>query len=80
MKIFPFWLCALVSSAAFAAGHIDAGNTALVLYDVATIFVDSLIFSVIYYKSDNCVISAFSHILGNAISLVAVLLFFSAAR
>lgn len=29
-----------------------------------------------YHKSGNCVISTFSHILGNAISLVAIFLFF----
>ena len=63
-KLFPIWVCAVVSSAAFAAGHI------------ATVFIDSLIFSVIYHKTGNCVISTFSHILGNAISLVAVFVFF----
>ncbi len=76
MKIFPFWLCALVSSAVFAAGHISAGNTGLVVYDIVAVFLDSLIFSVIYHKSENCVISTFSHILGNAISIAAVFLFF----
>ncbi len=75
-KLFPVWLCALASSAVFAAGHIAAGNTALVVYDVAAVFIDSLIFSVIYHKSGNCVISTFSHILGNAISIAAVLAFF----
>ena len=75
-KIFPFWLCAVVSSLTFAAGHIDAGNIGIVVYDIATVFIDSLIFSVIYYKSGNCVISTFSHILGNSVSLVAVSLFF----
>lgn len=76
MKIFPFWLCAVVSSVVFAAGHIAAGNIGVVLYDVAAVFIDSLIFSVIYHISGNCVISTLSHILGNAISLVAVFLFF----
>ena len=75
-KIFPFWLCAVASSAVFAAGHIAAGNIGLVAYDVATVFIDSLIFSVIYHKSGNCVISTLSHIFGNAVSLVAVFLFF----
>ena len=75
-KIFPFWLCAVVSSAVFAAGHIAPGNIGLVAYDVAGVFIDSLIFSVIYHKSGNCIISTFSHILGNAVSLVAVLAFF----
>ena len=75
-KIFPIWLCAVVSSAVFAAGHIAAGNIGVVLYDVAGVFIDSLIFSVVYHKSGNCVISTLSHILGNAISLVAVFAFF----
>ena len=76
MKIFPFWFCAVVSSLTFAAGHIAAGNMGIVVYDIAAVFIDSLIFSVIYYKSGNCVISTFSHILGNSVSLVAVSLFF----
>lgn len=75
MKIFPFWLCAVVSSLTFAAGHIATGDIGIVVYDIATVFVDSLIFSVIYHKSGNCVISTFSHILGNTVSLVAVFLF-----
>ena len=68
-KLFPIWLCALVSSACFAAGHIAEGSITVVVYDVVGVFIDSLIFSVIYHKSGNCVISTFSHILGNAISL-----------
>lgn len=76
LNLFPIWFCAAASSAVFAAGHIAAGNAGIVAYDIATIFIDSLIFSVIYYKSENCVISTFSHILGNAISLVAAVVFF----
>ncbi len=73
-KIFPVWACAVLSSAVFAAGHIAAGNIGIVAYDIATVFIDSLIFSVIYQKSGNCVISTFSHILGNTISLAACLM------
>ena len=75
-KLFPVWLCALASSACFATGHIAAGNIMVVVYDVVGVFIDSLIFSVIYHKSGNCVISTFSHILGNTISLIAVFVFF----
>lgn len=76
-KLFPIWACAVVSSVVFAAGHIAVGNAGIVAYDIATVFIDSLIFSVIYYKSGNCVISTFSHILANAISLIAAFVFFS---
>ena len=75
MKIFPFWLCAVISSLVFAAGHIAIGDMGIVVYDIAAVFIDSLIFSVIYHKSGNCVISTFSHILGNAISIATVFLF-----
>ena len=75
MKIFPFWFCAVVSSLAFAAGHIATGDMGIVVYDIAAVFIDSLIFSVIYHKSGNRVISTFSHILGNAISIATVFLF-----
>ena len=76
LKIFPIWISAVVSSIVFAAGHIATGNIGIVAYDIAGVFIDSLIFSVIYYKSGNCVISTFSHILGNTISIVAVFMFF----
>lgn len=76
MKIVPFWLCAVVSSFAFAAGHIATGDMGIVAFDIAAVFIDSLFFSVIYHKTENCVISTISHILGNAISMVIVFVFF----
>lgn len=75
MQKYPFWLCAVVSSVLFAAGHIAVGNLALVLFDVATIFIDSMIYAIIYRKSGNCLISTVSHILCNATGIVACLLF-----
>lgn len=74
MKIFPFWVSAIVSSVLFAAGHIAVGNFGLVLYDVATIFIDSVIYALILKKSGNCLISTISHILCNATGIVAILL------
>lgn len=72
-KIFPVCLCAVVSSLTFAAGHISEGNIAVVIYDVACVFIDSLIYTAVYYKSGNCLISTFSHILANSISIVVLL-------
>ncbi len=75
MNFFPFWLCAITSSTLFAAGHIAAGNFGLVFYDVATIFIDSILYAVIYKKSGNCLISTIAHILCNAAGIAATLLF-----
>lgn len=76
MKIFPFWLCAVVSSIVFAAGHIAAGDVSLVVYDVATIFIDSMIYTIVYRKSGNCLISTISHIFSNGCALAASFILF----
>lgn len=76
MKLFPFWACAVVSSIVFAAGHITAGNVGIVIYDVSSIFIDSIIYTIVYRKSGNCLISAVSHILSNGIAITAAFIFF----
>ena len=75
MEVFPFWLSAVVSSVLFATGHIAVGSFGLVLFDVATIFIDSMIYAMVYRKSGNCLISTISHILCNATGLVAYFVF-----
>lgn len=75
MKKFPFWLCAVGSSVLFAMGHLSTGNIALLLYDVFFVFIDSVIFSMVFKKSGNCVVSTLSHILGNVVGIIVCLLF-----
>lgn len=70
MQKLPFWLCALLSSLLFAMGHISDAGILLLLYDLSFVFIDSVIFSVIYKKSGNCLISTVSHIIGNAAGLL----------
>lgn len=77
MRLFPFWICAVISSVVFAAGHIAAGNVGIVVYDVATIFIDSIIYSIVYRKSGNCLISTISHMLCNGTAIAAALIFFN---
>lgn len=76
MERHPFWLCAVVSSLVFAAGHLAEGAVLLVAYDVATVFIDSLIYAIIFRRSGNCMVCTFSHILCNAVAIAATLLFF----
>lgn len=74
MRFMPFWISALISSVLFAGGHIATGNFMLVAYDIFTIFIDSLIYALIYKKSGNCLISTFSHILCNATGIIVTIL------
>lgn len=75
MTIFPFWLCAIQSSLLFAIAHISSGSVGLVSYDIFMIFVDSIIYAMIYKKSGNCLISALSHILGNATGILLLMMY-----
>lgn len=76
MKYYPFWICAVISSAVFSAGHLSFGLAAVVLFDVITIFIDSLIYSIVYRKTQNCMISTLSHIVCNFSALLLAFLFF----
>ena len=76
MKIFGFWPVALVSSAVFALAHLASGNTAIVIYDLAGIFIDAVIYSLIMRKTNNCLISTVSHFLVNMIGMMIVFAFF----
>ena len=76
MKQFPYWICALVSSAAFAAAHFSAGSAGIVIFDLAGIFIDSLIYSTVYRKTGNCVISTIAHLLCNVSGLLITFTFF----
>lgn len=75
MEKAPFWLAAIVSSILFAMGHISDAGIGLLLYDLVFVFIDSMIFSVVFRKSGNCLVSTASHILGNAVGLLICLAF-----
>lgn len=75
MKLFPYWFCAVVSSAVFAVAHIAVGNLGVVVFDIVGIFIDGLIYATIYKKTGNCFISTIAHILCNVSGLAFVFLF-----
>ncbi|EOO12393.1 MULTISPECIES: CPBP family intramembrane glutamic endopeptidase [Bacillus] len=61
----------LLSSIIFTLMHISIGNFIVVLIDLITVFIDSMIFGVIFYKTKNIYISWIAHASAN---IVAVLL------
>lgn len=66
MRFFPFWVCAFISALLFAIAHIAVGDFGVVFYDVLTIFINSIIYAIIYKKTENCLVTTVSHILCNA--------------
>lgn len=65
----------LISSILFAIGHISSGNTTIVIYDIFFVFINSILYGVIFHKSNNAWISAISHFIANLFSLI-ILIFF----
>ncbi len=76
MKHFPFWPVAIVSAILFAAAHFASGEPAIVAWDLGGIFIDAVLFAVLFRKSGNCLITAIPHFLNNMIGFILVALFF----
>ena len=74
MKIFPYWLCAIISSVVFAVAHIAVGSLGVVVFDIVGIFIDGLIYAMIIKKTNNCLISAIAHLLCNVTGYAIVFL------
>lgn len=75
IKLFPYWLCVVVSSTIFAIAHLAAGNIGVLVFDIGGIFIDGLIYAMIFKKTGNCVISTVAHILCNVSGFAFVFLF-----
>ncbi len=76
MKLTGFWPVALCSSVFFALAHLAEGSPAIVIYDLAGIFLDAIVYSLIYRKTGNCLISMVCHFLINTVAVVLIFLFF----
>jgi membrane protease YdiL (CAAX protease family) len=69
-KALPLWSTLIIPSLFFAIGHVAAGNLGVVIYDVFFIFVNSILYGVIFQKTQNAWISGISHFAANLFSLL----------
>ena len=72
MERLPFWPVALVGAALFAAAHYAAGPVGIVAWDLGAIFLDAILFAILYRKTGNCLISFVPHFLNNMIGFFLV--------
>ena len=76
MKRFPFWPVAIAGALLFAAAHYAAGPVGIVAWDLAGIFIDAILFAILYRKTGNCLISFIPHFLNNMIGFFLVPILF----
>ncbi len=72
MKLFSFWPAAIAGAVLFAAAHFAAGSPGIVAWDLGGIFIDAILFAILYRKTGNCLISFVPHFLNNIIGLFLV--------
>ena len=76
MKRFSFWPVAIAGAVLFAAAHYAAGPAGIVARDLGGIFVDAILFAILYRKTGNCLISFIPHFLNNMIGFFLVPILF----
>ena len=76
MKHFPFWPLAAASAVLFAAAHFVTGAPGIVAWDLGGIFIDAILFAILYRRTGNCLISFIPHFLNNMIGFFLVPILF----
>jgi membrane protease YdiL (CAAX protease family) len=65
----------LISSVLFALGHLAEGSTIVVIYDIFFVFINSILYGVVFYKTNNAWASGISHFFANLLSTIVLVLF-----
>ena len=76
MKRFSFWPVAIAGAVIFAAAHYAAVPAGIVAWDLAGIFIDAILFAILYRRTGNCLISFIPHFLNNMIGFFLVPIMF----
>jgi uncharacterized protein len=69
----PIWAI-IITSLFFAIGHFSSGPISLVFYDLIFIFIDSIVYGIIYQRTKNVYTCTISHFLANFIGIFILLL------
>ena len=77
MKRFSFWPAAIVGAVIFAAAHYSAGAAGIVAWDLGSIFIDAILFAILYRKTGNCLISFIPHFVSNMLGFFLVPVIFA---
>jgi membrane protease YdiL (CAAX protease family) len=71
-KYLPVIPSILLTSLFFAVAHVAAGSLAIVVYDVVFVFINSVIYGIVFHKTKNAYISTISHLISNLFGLVLI--------
>jgi membrane protease YdiL (CAAX protease family) len=66
----------LIASAVFSSMHFSPGTPGVIAYDLSTIFIDSLIYGLIYHRTKNIFASWVPHLLADFVGVALMLTLF----
>lgn len=69
-------LAIIITSLLFALMHFAPGEPNLIIFDLSGVFVDSILFGIIYAKTKNLLVSWFAHSLADIIGVLLMILMF----
>lgn len=72
-KYIKFMPALITTSVLFAMCHIAKGELHIVLYDLAFIFIDSILYGLIFKKTNNVCVSTIAHFIANLLSVLIFL-------
>ena len=76
MKHFPFRPLAIAGAVLFAAAHFVKGAAGIAAWDLGGILIDAVLFTILYRRTGNCLISFIPHFLNNMIGFFLVPILF----
>lgn len=62
----------LITAIIFTLGHISVGGIGIVIYDLFFILINSIIYGVIFYKTNNALVSGLSHFIANLFAVIVI--------
>ena len=69
-KMMPIIPALLLTSLLFSFGHIVFASPLVVVYDIFFVFINSVLYGIVFYRTDNAWVSAIAHFLANFSSVV----------
>lgn len=72
VKALPIAPVLIISSLLFAIGHVASGKFIIVAYDVFFVFINSILYGIIFHKTNNAWLSAISHFIANLFSIIVL--------
>ncbi|SOC15871.1 CAAX prenyl protease-like protein [Ureibacillus xyleni] len=74
VKVLPIAPTVIITSILFSIGHFTFGQMTIVSFDLFFIFMNSVLYGIVFYKTNHVWMSALSHFIANLFAFIVILL------